>query len=413
MLRVDPFTQVSPICGILNDIKLREHQAQAAMRIAFEERHIVQFSTGKGKTHAAIAGVFLRFVKRDVTRVLWICPLAVVHKTVEALTSSTNLRVSVVRGIGSSVERFVMKELETCQVLVVNIEAFDNLEVLELFRNFRLSKFFDMVVVDEAHMIADPYGSNRNAVIYFLVLDTPIRVLLTATVLISRIDQYATLLALAERNLTEVFSYTHRVHAGEFAEGTNRSLLSFSRRQKNVPSFIVRFEDTTTVDSAPGVTIFKSTRGAYADTANNALINLVAEEGCSKFIVHCLLTSHHKFLQNLLQDTFGIRVGIVSGNSSQRDEVCRQFNEGELQCIVFSISTGLDMASDYVVMYDWNVYASQAIGRGLRTEEVGNYRIYFLLSTNAKEEALFLNSVVKTSELTKKAIGTFPINILY
>jgi superfamily II DNA or RNA helicase len=413
MLPVDPHRDVAPLLKVLRESTLRTYQAQGAVRIAMEEGHILQYDTGKGKTHTAIGGVQLRFNKRDVQKVLWLCPLAVVSKTKQLFDSETYLRSGSVRGIEGSVERFVKKDLEVCDLVIINFEAFDNKEVLSLVRDFQLANFFDMVVVDEAHLIADPFGSDRNAFIWFTAYRMKIKVLLTATVLVSRVEQYASLLALITGNLTGLFSLMQAIHNGDYQEGKAPNLSSFSRRDDKVPSYVVRFEDSTKVDSAPGVTIFKSTRGEQASAANGVLLKLIREKGSERFLVHCLLTSMHKFLKDLLERELGIKVGIVSGSARDREGTCKAFSEGHLQCLVFSISTGLDMQADYTIMYDWNVYAAQAIGRGLRTEEVGDYEVYFLLSTHKKEESLFLNSVDKNNALMKKATGTYPININY
>jgi len=372
--------------------------------------HILAFDTGQGKTVTTIAALLLRRREGKANKILWVAPLLVVTKTDRQVRKETDFTTQHLQGSAEKIERFSRKDFTTADITFINLEAFDNKEVLEFVRELSLQNFWDTVVIDEAHNIADPFFSNRNAFVYFTAYKIPSVFVLTATPVISKILQYAALVALVRKQFEHLTSIRTAIHAGEFVPEKEPDLITVARRKDKVPSHIITVEVEESQGSATGVTIFKRTRGKHAHQVNEQLINIIKQEGHQQVLVHCFLTENHTFLQKLLQDTFGVEVAIISGKTRNRQQIIDRYNEGEIPIVIYNLAESLDLFANYTIMYDWTVYASQAMGRGLRTEEVGDYKVFFITTSDPKEQSLFENSVIKHNELMMKAIAIQPIH---
>lgn len=412
MFKISELEDFLPLRNILPYYTLRDYQIVAALRIATECRRLIVFHTGLGKTLTAIAGIVMRFNNGTSKRLLWITPLSVVKQTLDDLHKQTDLSIITIQGTELSINNFYNRNFESYQVFMINFEAFDNPEIIELFRRFSNVNFFDTVVVDEAHTIANPYFSNRNSFIYMLTYRIENRYLLTATPLISNIQQYASLLALADNKFSEVFSIRQQIHKGKYLPENAGHLISYKSREDNYQTFVHWVKVEPYLGRASGVSIFNFTRGEKAHEVNKELLTIIKKYGTNNFLIHCHYTKHHKFLKNFLENKLNITVGILNGkNRDKQTLIQQQFNNRQLNCIITSLTTGLNLPAQYIIMYDWTVYAVQAAGRGLRKEKAEGYGVHFIITTVSKEITLCENSVIKNGLLTLKALGENPLNL--
>jgi len=310
-----------------------------------------------------------------------------------------------IQGTETSVYKALRTEPDSFDVLLVNYEAFDHISIIELFKLYSIKQVFTHIVLDEAHLVANPHRSDRAGFLFNLALNIKKKTLLTATPLISQIDQFAHLIALAKNSPQHLFSYRREIQNQEFWDGQHPDLLSFSRREDDVPQVLVEIgSDKEKRHTAPGGTIFKYTRFKNSLRRLKELIELNESKGRKKGIIHSSLTEQHPKLQAFLEQEMDKKVVIISGRVNTV-KALRQWEAGEYDLAVYSIHSGVDIPADYCIMWDWNVYAKQAIGRGLRTKEVGDYVAYFMLSDHPQEQSYWENTKIKVDRLLKTAIG--------
>jgi len=387
----------------LKGILLRDYQEEGAQKIADNDSHFLVYDTGRGKTITAVAGTQREHSKGE-KKTLWLAPLSVMNQTREALDRSMLIHKSI-QGTETSVYKAFQTEPDSFDVLLVNYEAFDHIAVLELFKLYSIMQIFTHIVLDEAHLVANPHRSDRAGFLFNLALNITKKTLLTATPLISQIDQFAHLIALAKNSPQHLFTYRREIQNQEYWDGRHPDLLSFSRREDDVPQILVNIGSRKDVShTAPGGTIFKYTRTKNSLRRLKELIELNEAEGRIKGIIHSSLTEQHPKLQAYLEKEMDKKVIIISGKVNSA-KALRQWESGEYDLAVYSIHSGVDIPADYCIMWDWNVYAKQAIGRGLRTEEVGDYVAYFMLSDHPQEQSYWENTKIKVDRLLKTAIG--------
>lgn len=409
MYDIDSWIDCGPLRHITMQTELRDYQVISALGVATTNGQILMYQTGLGKTLSVLAGLVMRKNANISKNILWIGPLATFKQVISSIKDETEMNISVIRGNENNLKNFHKFDPNLTDILLVNMEAFDNPKVIEIFRMFSILKMFDTVVIDEAHLICKPYHSNRNSFIYMLAYRIDNVYLLTATPIISEIQQYASALALISKNLPDLFGIIARVHQGDYKPENVKHIVKYKGRDEEYPSKVHLIKTGMVVERAPGISVFKYTRGNDANAVNNKLIEIIKSHGLNPhFIIHCYLTEHHKFLKHFIEETLDLRVGIVSGEISQQE----RFNNGDLDCVIFSISTGLNLPSDFLIMYDWTVYTTQAIGRGLRTLEIGTYVVHFLITDCLKEIQLCKNSIIKNGFLTDKALGFSPLKQL-
>jgi superfamily II DNA or RNA helicase len=391
---------------VLRGIVLRDYQVESAYQLANYSSRIVCFDTGLGKTPTVIAGILMRLNLSKSTRVLWVTPLVALPQTLRSLKRFTSLKVGVLTGSASSISKFLKTDISHTGVIIVNTEAFDNTEVLNIVSQLEFARVFDAVVIDEAHQVANPFKSNRNSYIYMLAYRSDFTVLMTATPIISNTIQYAALVALVTKDMLNLFGIRNRMHMGQYVPNKIPDIMSYKTRDSILSVEVRRFHTHVPNLSFPGVSIFSYTRGYKSVESLVLLKNIVTENEGKKFLIHCNLTEHHNVLKDYLNTIMGLTCGVISGQTKNISNVQRLFKEGVLDCVIFSIPLGLDLESDYIIMYDWTVFAVQAVGRGLRSNQTGKYKAYFIISDVEAEMKLCRNSVIKNGLLTEEALDT-------
>ena len=387
----------------LKGIKLREYQEEGAQRIVDNDSHFLVYDTGRGKTITAVVGVQREHVKGD-KKTLWIAPLAVMDQTKKVLNLST-LTYKSIQGTESSVYRALRTEPEMFDLLLVNYEAFDHMSVLQLFKIYSIMNIFSHVVVDEAHLMSNPHKSDRSGFLYNLVLNIPKKTFLTATPLISQINQFAHLIALARNSPQHLFTFRREIYEQKYWDGTHPELLSFSRREDDIPQILVEIGSKKDLKhSAPGGTIFKYTRTKNSLRRLKDLIEMKDIVGKTKCIIHSSLTEQHPKIKKFLETEMGKRVAIISGKTNST-KILKQWRNDEFDIAIYSIHSGIEIPADYCIMWDWNVFSKQAIGRGLRTERIGDYEAYYMVSDHPQEQTYWKNTKIKVDKLLKTAIG--------
>lgn len=387
---------------LLPGIKLRDYQVRAAIHIATLDSQLLAFDTGLGKTISILAGLTAKKNMGKDLRVVFLCPLAGMEQVAEAVRMHTRFRPVMLTGSEKGLDTFIQTLDEAVDFVLCNYEAIDNPEVLKVLHEMTTREFFNTVVLDEAHVMANIYTSNRNFFIGTLVQKIKYRYFLTATPIISKTEQYATLLALLRNEIHDLGSLQYRTKSGEFAHSRVPHLVQYKEREVGYKVELHRFPEVKFTGTSYGTEVFKYTRGPNSADVEDKLRKLIrGQEG--KLLIYSHLKTNHEYLKQVAEDE-GRKVGIISGDT-KKGNAQERFNKGELDCIIFSIPTELNLPADSIILYDWTSMAHQAIGRGIRSEKVEGYVAHIFLTDTEKELSLFKNTVMKNSIYLSESFG--------
>lgn len=387
---------------LLPSVKLRDYQVRAAIHIALTDSQLLAFDTGLGKTISILAGLVAKRNAGTKMKILLLCPLAGMKQVHNSIRQFTNFRAVRLSGSQQGLESFASNLNEDVDIVLCNYEAFDNIVCLELIHELVARDYFNTVVLDEAHTVANIYSSNRNFFISNVVQKMKYKYFLTATPIISEVAQYTVLLAFMLDELHNLGSLNYRVKAGEFSHERVPHLVQFKERESG---YTVKLHKTPAIKftgTSYGTEIFKYTRGSKNKALEEKVKDVIANtEG--KLLIFSHLKHNHTYLANLAT-SMGRKVGVISGDTD-KTKVQEAFNADVLDCVVFSIPTELNLPASSIILYDWTSMAHQAIGRGIRSESAEGYVAHIFLSETEKEISLFNNTVLKNSLYLSQAFG--------
>ena len=387
---------------LLPSIRLRDYQVRAAIHIALLDSQLLAFDTGLGKTVAMLAGLQAKKNYGTNVRALILCPLAGMDQVYNSINKYTSFKAVKLSGSQKGLDTFIKRLRHDTDIILCNYEAFDNPKVLEIMHEFTMLKYFNTIVLDEAHTIANIYTSNRNFFIANLVLQTRYKYFMTATPIISEVVQYSTLIALMSNQIENLGSLNHKVKAGEYAHECVPHLVQFKERESGYKVKLHKFSPVKFTGTSYGTEIFKYTRGRNSKEIEEKLKELINSID-GKVLIYSHLKANHEYLADVAE-SLGRKVGIISGDTS-KSQIQEQFNNDELDCVIFSIPTELNLPAKGIILYDWTSMAHQAIGRGIRSESAEGYVAHIFLSQTEKEISLFNNTVIKNSLYLSQAFG--------
>ena len=153
-------------------------------------------------------------------------------------------------------------------------------------------------------------------------------------------------------------------------------------------------------------------RTGITSAKTNALVEQLQAIPDHKALVFSQFTSYLKLIKEALEEA-GIKTAYLDGSTRQRDQVVKEFSEGDAQAFLISLragGTGLTLtAADYVFVMDpwWNpAVEEQAIDRAHRIGQKRPVNVYRLVAKGTIEEKVsqlqqrkrdLFTSVVKSS----------------
>lgn len=388
-----------PVQYILPGIKLEEYQCRTALSVAYENQQLIMFETGLGKTLATVAGLQMRMNAKLSKKILWLSPLDTIKQTTSTFSQYTKMTDRVLTGTS---QHLYDREDSSVDIYFINFEAFDNISILEwIYNKYRA---FDTVVVDEAHYIANPFSSNRNGFIWWMICQITNRYILTATPVISKVDQYASLWCLMDKSLKNFMNYRAQIHTKKLLPELHPKIICYKQRNVTIPIEVICFEEHIDRTRLHGSALFKDTRCFPNARSDQILLELISKEKLNHFLIYSNIVDHHKPLKQLIESHTGRKVDILNGTTKQKSIVQGKFNKNEIDVLIYSVNVGIDLPADAVIFYEWDVYAAQSLGRAIRKESVPeNFKAWFIINT-LYESDMFENTVMKTGLLNEKAL---------
>ena len=401
--------------NILNDVELVDLQCIDILKMLAQEKAVVIYPTGTGKTLLAASvmklllrekpdSLFLMFVKKDQ-----------IVQTPAKLKAFAGLSCIVTTADSRELARSVLpKNLEAYNVIMLTHDCLHNSAVLDAI--YEIRDKITGVIIDEAHEYNNFNNASSANVLKSMVKRFKYVWSLTATPIVTDIMQLARIANLtdsvrypdAKKLYRDLENGSFRIYYDEgFFINRNDDELGRVGKPKG---FIVSVEPTEYQKKANvgGVELFQICKGDGAVRQVLALEKLI-KENCQtnqRGLVYISQGTVLKWVCDNLDDT-DIRYTCINGNTpiSARSTIEQQFANGEYDVILTSITTAVDLDCDYVVFYEFTALVDQMIGRARRGLKPKELNVYFIITKDTNEEDYFINNIAARCAIVRDILG--------
>jgi hypothetical protein len=371
------------------------------------------FDPGMGKTLTIAGALKMLFVSDKDSKCLFFIKKIQLDQTSADIRNYAGLRVVTTTAESKSLRSKVYwKNFESFDVLMVTQETLDSAEFMVfLYENL---KRFNVCVVDEAHYLLDYKESDRALMLESILPRFERVALLTATPLVSRYEQFAYFLYLIDhKKFANVKKLVKQMEEGSRIDvlfplsvyNYDRAGLGIANTYNSIPVWV---EPHDWQVGLFGDNVLRKTRGegSYNQVAELIRLLKVQKSRGRRGLVFCYYHSSREWLLPFLDES-GLKYGCIHGGTgvSERTEVQRAFNLGELDVVVLSISEAMNLDSDFVFFYQYTVNVKQVVGRVERGLNPKVIDLFFMFTRLTGEVDYFLENIYKRAEYVRNAIG--------
>lgn len=399
--------------NILEGYSLYDFQCVDLLTILANKQALVNYETGMGKTIISSALMKCLHNKDRNNKSIFIMKSIQVLQTPKKITEATGLRCLCVTGENKDIENFICNTMFEHDILIITHSCLNNNAFVdELYKRKHL---YNCMIVDEAHELTNFYEAQSAAILRAMWPHFEYRVALTATPITSSIDQFVNIMHMMLREivpspyrLTKVLQ-TGEISAQDLFKG---ELIIRTRKDLGVVSdyrpYIVKVDPVGDQLNCRGKSMFAITKGPGAYPQAEAVKRIIKGRK-DKGLIYVNLNVVREFLFEELQKA-GIRVACVYGKTTlkERKEIQKKFENGELDVIITSVTTSLDLECDYIIFYEFTVDIYQMIGRADRGLKNKRLDIFFIITAKTGEADYFLNNIYERSLLIRRVFRMEP-----
>lgn len=398
------------IAEILYGYTLKDVQCIDVMRALLEQRSIFVYETGTGKT--LIAAALMRLLKnyKPDSKFIFVCKKDQLIQTPKKFEDSLHFKVACTTAEQKSVRKIVNAPLDY-DILMITHDCLRNQPLLQWLR--RNSSQFFALFIDEAHELNNFSGADNASVLSKVSYGFEYCYALTATPITTDPMQLANLLSIVDpytfKNTKALYHalVSHPDYLKQYPGKVivrDRSDFGVSVNYRGIIRWAEMSFDQTLKLKAMNNT-FLALKGPGATNQVEALIDEVQSRG--RGLVYINQHAVREWV-TVNFDKVGIKYACINGmtKSSEREEILRQFNEDKsIDVIITSVTTAIDMDSDYVIFYEFTVDCKQMIGRVNRGFRDRTIDIIYIITKSSPEIDYFLNNIYARSEIVKELLG--------
>lgn len=380
--------------------------------------------TGLGKTLTSI-GYIVELNKRigNGMKHFFLCLPESVDQVTEDFKKYSDLRVISTTGERASIEGVIWSSIDFYDVYVVSYEALYNIDFINwivTYRDFLLS-----CTLDEAHVISQE--SQIHFICKLLANKFSYRLMLTATPLTVSPTQPLVLLNMLDEssvsNINKILEphcirdkVTFKVIKYSGLEDLSSMMypryVSWTRKELGLSGTykvkLLCVDATDTQRNADKVSGYKILKGDPESEQTRVAVNAVKElvsEG-KKGIVYAFHRSVCGMLEKVLSDA-GVRVRVANGTNSkhERQEIKRQFIDGDIDVLVTNITESLNLSCDFIVAHENTNKFIQLLGRAERGLIGRDLDVLYVLTKDTVEIEQFIENVYLRCEYLESMLG--------
>lgn len=395
---------------ILNDIVLEDFQVIDCLAAVTNERCLLGEDTGLGKTIIA-SGIMRMLINENPNRkFIFVCKTHQFIQTPKKIENATGLDVIAI----SSKQEDIDVKLKTGDFLNYNIlilaeEVFDNPVVNEILLAARY--YYCGIFVDEIHTMCNYNESTRAHIIRCMMKYFKFAYGMSATPMTSNLDQYSRILNILEPELFPKYKYTTQDLRSGLLDIENKYPGLYIRRTRRDLGIPNNYQNHIhLVDAMPhqigvdGKDLFQICKGEGADTQVNKLIEIL-KSAHGKGIV---FIRHHKVREFVSKRLLlaGIEHECIHGKTSRerRQDIMSKYNNGEMNLVITSITSSLDLDGDYLVLYEYTCELRQILGRLERGLIPKMVDIHYIFTKDTGEIKYFVDNIYNRSLLLQSIL---------
>lgn len=400
------------ISDVLNGVTLHDLQCIDIMKLLYIKKAVVSYDTGTGKTLLASAVMQLLWREDPNRRFIIFVTKDQLQQTPKKIEKLTGVSVITSTACEKDVRGFLDKKgYLQCKVIMLTHECLRNhLMMKELWTE---KDAFYGIFIDEAHRVNNKNFAMSADMISGMCTNFEYCIALTATPFTTDLNQLAKLASLIDgKRYPNYKKLKHQLESGLFTIKEdplffiNRSGKELGRQSEYVGRILwvpaMHYQTTQTGGNA----LMELCKGEGAVRQAEALAGLLTEYHGKRGLVYVNQHSVREWVLPFLQKE-GIRYECINGETKadDRKRIMHRFNEAkDIDVIITSVTTAIDLDCDYVVFYEFTVLIKQMIGRADRGLKGKTLDIWYVLTKGSWEPYYFLEHIVKRSELTAKIL---------
>lgn len=399
------------IKDVLTGYTLHPLQCIDVMKMLAAKRCIVIYATGKGKTLLASAAMKLLWNENADRRFIMFVKKAQLIQTPKKIQDSCGREVLYSASDAVSLRKVLQQDYTRYSILMLTHECLGNEAVMSEL--FKARDKYCGVIIDEAHELNNLYGAQSASMLASIVNSFEYCWALTATPIVSSIAQLARLAAIVDCKRFPDY------------QALKRYLVKSVNGVEEIPWFFIKRDGSdfggkldyrgavAWADPMPhqrvecgGNELMALCKGDGAVNQAELLVSLIRERKGNHGLVY---VNQHKVREWILPflERAGIRFDCINGKTSdaRRAEIMRRFNDtDELDVVVTSVTTAVDLDCDFVIFYEFTLEVKQMIGRAHRGLGDKVLEIIFVITDDTGEVDYFLHNVLARSEMISRIL---------
>lgn len=396
--------------NILPGCTLKPFQCADLVKMLYFRKVILAYETGLGKT--LMGSAFMKLVRNKYpgSRFIWFVKKSQLVQTPAKIKEYTGMSVLDCTGEASKIDaKLTSDNLLNCDCLILTHACLDNPRVK--YKLLLLRNLFTGIIIDEAHGVSNLQGSNSAMALYHLASYYPYRIALTATPITTAVAQLANLIKIINEDAIISTQHTTAILENEGVKYFKHVVLVRRRKDLGLGGYYKSHVDLVKPlphqEFAEGIDMFVKTKGYGALPQFNKLLDVIKSYKGKQGLVYIHRQDVAAFLAEEMAHT-NIPHAFLTGGSTlkERDEICKQFNNGKIQVVFTSITEALDLDCTFVYFYEFTTLLEQMIGRGYRGLDPRTLHIHFLFTENTGEFDYFLKNIYARSLMVSDILGT-------
>lgn len=388
--------------NVMPDAELWDFQRQGMQEVFTNERMLLAFDTGTGKTFT-YAGIIRGLLNRNPDKKHI---LVIINDSIEQvprdISQLTKASVEAFNGTAEDAGRLRYYWART-SVLVLTMEAFRSLEVVRfLFDNLMEVESF---AIDEAHHCSNWDVSDTAFMIRALAQYAPYCIELSATPMTRVSQQYFRLMNLLDRRRSRTRDETY---AGAYVDRympVNRK--DYDIKGNYVPTLIPVQPTLEQAQPQHGI-VFKKLKGTGATPQVKALVEAVQQrlKDGKRMIVYVHYHDSRRWVETNFREQ-GIQFTSLHGKllkRSEREQALDAYRNGEVDVLITSVTESLNIEADVVIFYEFTTLVKQVIGRAHRGLAGKPLEIAFIITKDSDEVEYFLKYIYERSLTVQKLL---------
>ena len=397
---------------VLKGYVLEDLQCADVMTALAAKRSIFRYDTGMGKT--LLASAVMKLLKREdrTRKFLFIGKASQVIQTPRKISECTGLKVLATSAEADELQANVYSgKFLNYDVLMITHEALNDTALMLTLHKYR--KQFCGVIVDEAHELSNYVTADRALMLQAVCRYFEYVYALTATPMKIDTLELARLMHIVNPQLAKSAEGT----ASWIEEDPERLktcwtglLLSRTREEFGVEGTYLTHVHM--VDPMPyqfdanGADMFRITRGEGAQPQVQKLIEIINSYKPSQGLVYIRQHAIREYVVEQLKKA-GITYGCINGRTSMKERALtiKQFEAKNIDIIISSVTTALDLDCDYIVFYEFTLDFKQMLGRAYRGLNPKTLNIDFIFTKHTAEMDYFMSNIYNRMILVQQIMG--------